>query len=526
MKRHLVTWTLIIVLVLSQFTYAGNSAVTVKIADYPVYVNGILIDTEASQYPVLEYKNITYFPMTYDYLKGIGLTLQFSKTGLQINKVNSVGAFEQSFLGSKNILGSQKKAYIASFNIYVNGQKIENKSEPYPILVYNNITYFPMTWRFTVDEFQWQTQWSKEKGLSITVHSQTPEKIALENIPAEQEEQKESILDISQALVLNNKNFSIKGYKVDLKDESLSLKTAIASGGIGSTESLENMAKSNHALLAFNGSYFNAYVKDDGPMDPYGILIVDGQMVHNGNDRATFGIKDNKVDIDRMDVLIKGNNYNNEKALPWYGYGFNHTNVADGVSLTIYNPYRGEETKSLYGTNYIVEDHVITGIVKNQSVSIPENSYVINLNGQLGATKTQVYDYFQIGYKVDYNATLIPENSSNSVYWNAVDYAVGAGPALIINGKTNINFESEHFTEAKILNNTAQRTAIGYTEAQELIVITTQATIEELAEIMLSLGCYEAMNLDGGASSGLWYNGSYITEPGRDLSNMVYLTNK
>jgi Flp pilus assembly protein TadD len=47
------------------------------------------------------------------------------------------------------------------------------------------------------------------------------------------------------------------------------------------------------------------------------------------------------------------------------------------------------------------------------------------------------------------------------------------------------------------------------------------ATIRQLAEVAKSLGLMSAMNLDGGASSGLYYNGSYLTAPGRNLSNCL-----
>ena len=36
---------------------------------------------------------------------------------------------------------------------------------------------------------------------------------------------------------------------------------------------------------------------------------------------------------------------------------------------------------------------------------------------------------------------------------------------------------------------------------------------------MKALGCRDAMNLDGGASSGLFFRGAYLTRPGRDISN-------
>jgi exopolysaccharide biosynthesis protein len=39
--------------------------------------------------------------------------------------------------------------------------------------------------------------------------------------------------------------------------------------------------------------------------------------------------------------------------------------------------------------------------------------------------------------------------------------------------------------------------------------------------MMKQAGAYQAMNLDGGASSGLYYNGKYLTTPGRQISNAI-----
>ncbi len=142
--------------------------VIVTIPDFDVKVNGELIDTEHSQYPVISYKSITYFPMTSDYLAGIGLNLKFdSVEGLKINVKKDISALEQSFLGAENVLGSQQKAQIAAFPIEVNGKSVNNNLEEYPVLLYKNITYFPMTWKYAVEEFQWDTKWSDSDGLSI-----------------------------------------------------------------------------------------------------------------------------------------------------------------------------------------------------------------------------------------------------------------------------------------------------------------------------------------------------------------------
>jgi exopolysaccharide biosynthesis protein len=47
-----------------------------------------------------------------------------------------------------------------------------------------------------------------------------------------------------------------------------------------------------------------------------------------------------------------------------------------------------------------------------------------------------------------------------------------------------------------------------------------------MAHIMLNLGAQQAMNLDGGSSSGLWCRGKSIVSPGRLLSNAILITKR
>ena len=38
-----------------------------------------------------------------------------------------------------------------------------------------------------------------------------------------------------------------------------------------------------------------------------------------------------------------------------------------------------------------------------------------------------------------------------------------------------------------------------------------------MRELMLALGCVDAFNVDGGASCGMYYNGSFLATPGREI---------
>src|SRR6202000_2969243 len=99
--------------------------------------------------------------------------------------------------------------------------------------------------------------------------------------------------------------------------------------------------------------------------------------------------------------------------------------------------------------------------------------------------------------------------------------AVGGGPVLIHDGKIKItNKDEQLFADEKGEHH--PRTAMGYTRDGHLIVLAIQgrtpgvaagATLEEEARIMMGLGCYEALNLDGGGSSCLLVNGKETINP-------------
>lgn len=197
MNKKIIIILLLIVVFTTRIVFGETGDIDVKIVEFDVHVNETKILTEESQYPALIYNNITYFPMTSDYLSGLGLSLSFSsEEGLRISKSSVVGDLQQNFLGQNNTLGMSDKANLAQFAIRINGQEIDNSKEIYPIILYKDVTYFPMTWRFVVDEFGLETTWSETDGFriltnelvvkndsGITMYSFKPELISEESMP-------------------------------------------------------------------------------------------------------------------------------------------------------------------------------------------------------------------------------------------------------------------------------------------------------------------------------------------------------
>lgn len=94
--------------------------------------------------------------------------------------------------------------------------------------------------------------------------------------------------------------------------------------------------------------------------------------------------------------------------------------------------------------------------------------------------------------------------------------AVGGGPVLIQNGEIRITNNEEIKFAGKAIDDKHPRTAMGYTKDNKLIILVIEgrhpgkaegASLTQEAQILKDLGCWEALNLDGGGSSCMLVNG-------------------
>jgi hypothetical protein len=99
--------------------------------------------------------------------------------------------------------------------------------------------------------------------------------------------------------------------------------------------------------------------------------------------------------------------------------------------------------------------------------------------------------------------------------------AVGGGPVVVQDGEIKITNEEELKFTGKAINDKHPRTAMGYTKDEKLIILVIEgrnpkaagATLIQEAQIFKDLGCWEALNLDGGGSSCLLVNGKETIKP-------------
>lgn len=107
-------------------------------------------------------------------------------------------------------------------------------------------------------------------------------------------------------------------------------------------------------------------------------------------------------------------------------------------------------------------------------------------------------------------------------FWSTVREGIACGPRLVKAGAVACNPGQEGFHEDKILTLAASRSAVGISRDATLLLVTCpMIKMLTFAEVMRSLGAFDAMNLDGGGSTALWCNGGFIGRPGRDVSNAL-----
>jgi len=266
-------------------------------------------------------------------------------------------------------------------------------------------------------------------------------------------------------------------------------------------KTVEDFVNGEKALAGVNASFFKP---DIGA--PLGVSVIDGEVLTGPiYNRVVFGITEkNEFLMDKVEI---SGEIKIGKDLELNLINFNQP-VFGGLGFTVFTDRWGEKTPPT-GEDFchvVVVDNRVE-LIKQSSVSIPTDGYV------LVGPRWLIKERITKSDKVKYKFTLHP------LGWEKVKYAVGGGPYLVKDG--NIFVDRQKFTD-KFLWRKEPRTAIGYKKDGSLVLVTVDgrqegisegATMTELANIMKELGCDNAMNLDGGSSTQMVYNGKLVNLP-------------
>lgn len=122
-------------------------------------------------------------------------------------------------------------------------------------------------------------------------------------------------------------------------------------------------------------------------------------------------------------------------------------------------------------------------------------------------------------YKPGVNAVNILD--SGATKWK-MRTAVGGGPVLLQDGEIKITNNEELKFAGRAIDDKHPRTGMGYIKKNKLIILVIEgrnkgvaegATLLQEAQLLKDLGCWEALNLDGGGSSCMLVNGRETIHP-------------
>lgn len=270
----------------------------------------------------------------------------------------------------------------------------------------------------------------------------------------------------------------------------------LASDQFNSLKATRDQAREAGALVAVNANYF----KKDGT--PLGAIKIDGEWVSGDLfNRVAMGLtKDGTVKFARVNLHGILSTSNPDVPTAW----INNMNTPrrTGVKAVLYTRRWGDYVSLPY-------DGVVVGIdnrgevvdVHSRSMRIPYGGYVLTDRKESDFRHLKRGDLVSVDWR------------TNPSDWQDVVHVISGGPTLIKNGNLYVDLKDERFRSSWTSSKITQRTACGYTSDRHLILATVEGThnMWDLAKFMQSLGCVDAMNLDGGGSTTMVVAGQTVT---------------
>jgi hypothetical protein len=279
--------------------------------------------------------------------------------------------------------------------------------------------------------------------------------------------------------------------------------------GVG-RESVLSMSARHGAIAAVNGGFFTIGGTFDGKA--CGALKIGAWIALPVKPRGCIGwsSEEQSPKMDRLLVRVGVDD------------GSRHLQV-DGLNrprregeMVLFTPCFHRTTLTTPdGEEVVVVNGVIEAVQRGGSAKIPVDGFVLSIQA-----KHPLFHTFHVGERLAVSTEIRPlTGATSSDEWEELDYIVGGTPLLLRGGIKIGDFESEQ-TIPSFLSKKHARSAVGVLPSGHWLLVVVDKndqcagmTIDELAGVMARLGCVDALNLDGGGSSTLVYEGAVKNHP-------------
>lgn len=289
----------------------------------------------------------------------------------------------------------------------------------------------------------------------------------------------------------------IYAVQADLKAPGVKLEVLKSQNGESFLENTYQMAVDSGALAAVNADFFAAKRGQSGRGSAVGVEVRDGVLTSSASVTENMNTFYKVFDEDRFyvnafvfDMTVTAANGNTDKIKVVNKYD-------DLTGIVMYTDDWGEySVGSAGGSIEVAVDEngtVVNKVTESDPIAIPEGGYVLAAHMSYN---TFLLDNVNIGEQVSVDIRSTPD-----IHY--IETAVGGGGVILSEGKVPSTFSHN-------ITGRHPRSAVGIDEMGTVVTIVavdgrrTDAkgmTQTELGQLMAELGCYTALNFDGGGST-------------------------
>ncbi len=308
---------------------------------------------------------------------------------------------------------------------------------------------------------------------------------------------------------LERQGVRINAVRLDPRTAPVQLRPLARNEGMEGLSSLLQLAGRNQALVAINGGYFNRVRRL-----PLGALKVDGRWLSGPIlNRGVVAWGDRSLPRFGRLMLRESVSGPDGRRLPLDGVNSGY--VQKGLSR--YTAEWGPTYRALSGQEAALL--LLGPVVKRQLDQAElEQGVPLRPGEQLLVARGGTALPWQLGDR------LVVRSEPTSALGHAPN-VLGGGPLLLQDGRSVLDGAAEQFSPA-FLRQGAPRTVVG-SDGRQLWLLTLEGqegagpTLAETTALLQQLGLRDALNLDGGSSTGLVMGGS-LQVKGRGVAGSVH----
>jgi len=305
-----------------------------------------------------------------------------------------------------------------------------------------------------------------------------------------------------QLVNLGTDRFPVVWLDINPRAVGLSIKPIITNPQtLTGTAPLIQTAQNYLAVAAVNGGYFNrnnklplgAIRRDNQWIS--GPILNRGAIAWNNNGQFYFGR------LTLTETLITNNN----QRLPilFLNSGYVQRGIARYTQVwgNTYTPLTDNESIVVVQNNQVT-NQLAGGKTGITAIPIPQNGYLLTFRSEI--------PQLPIGTKVSLTST------TTTPEFSRYPHIIGAGPLLVENRQIVLDGLAEKFSPA-FMKGQAVRSSICTTPTGNLMIAAVHnraggggPTLAEQAKLMQTMGCINALNLDGGSSTSLYLGGQLL----------------